>query len=229
MEFKRASRRSQKNTAKPSIPPARGTPSASPKKSTEPSKSINIHIDMQAVRLPSRSSVLLTVKSKKFIVAATLVAIAAIGGGIVTYRYSLKDPETTVSSPQTKSLDKLEYQTVTPGGKTAQQLGGWRRVSPPESTPVFAYTDEIDGVAISVSQQPLPEKFIEGTDSQLDELAKSFNTTNEIKATGVKVYMGTSAKGPQSVMFIKNGLLILIKSQGKIDDKSWARYAESLK
>lgn len=102
-------------------------------------------------------------------------------------------------------------------------------MSPPDGTPVFAYTDEIDGVRISVSQQPLPEKFFESTDSQLDELAKSFNTTNEIAANGVKVYMGTSSKGPQSVIFIKNGLLILIKSQSKIDDASWARYAESLK
>ena len=80
-----------------------------------------------------------------------------------------------------------------------------------------------------MSQQPLPDKFMESTDAQLDELAKGFGATNEIKANGVRVYVGTSAKGPQSALMIKDGLLILIKSHSKIADSSWARYAESLR
>lgn len=182
---------------------------------------------MRRIHLPSKKSMEHVVRSKRFIVASAIVATVALGG-TVAYQYYFARSDTTIN-PETKPLNKLEYQTVTPEGKSAQQLGGWRRVSPPDSTPVFAYTDEIDGVPISVSQQPLPEKFFESTNSQLDELARSFNTTNEIAANGVKVYMGTSSRGPQSVIFIKNGLLILIKSQSKIDDKSWAHYAESLK
>ncbi|MBH1979970.1 hypothetical protein I8H83_03265 [Candidatus Saccharibacteria bacterium] len=226
MEFKRTSRRSQKNTTLHPAPSTGGTISPASKKPTNTAKSINIRIDMRNVRLPSKKSVKHVMTSKRLIIAAALIATIAIGG-TVAYHYFFADSATI--NPETKPLDKLKYQTVTPEGKSAHQLGGWQRVSPPDGTPVFAYTDEIDGVRISVSQQPLPEKFFESTDSQLDELAKSFNTTNEIAANGVKVYMGTSSKGPQSVIFIKNGLLILIKSQSKIDDASWARYAESLK
>ena len=227
MEFKRTSRRSQKNTTLHTAPTTRGSISPASKKPADNSKSINIRIDMRQVHFPSKKSVKRAVTSKRFIIAATLIAAVALGGS-VAYQYYFAKPDTTIN-PETKPLNKLEYQTVTPEGKSAQQLGGWQRVSPPDGTPVFAYTDEIDGVPISVSQQPLPEKFFESTDSQLNELAKSFNTTNEIAANGVKVYMGTSSRGPQSVIFIKNGLLILIKSQSKIDDASWARYAESLK
>lgn len=159
--------------------------------------------------------------------AILIVSCLAVTIGIVYWIYSAKTSTTTVG--QHKVVENLEYQTVTPRGKTIQQLGGWRRVSPPKSAPVYAYVDTIDGVQVSVSQQPLPDKFIEGTGDKLDELAKGFGATNEITANSVKVYVGTSAKGPQSALFIKNGLLILVKSQKKISNTSWKKYAEELK
>ena len=80
-----------------------------------------------------------------------------------------------------------------------------------------AFADTIDGVPVSVSQQPLPEVFKKDTDAHLSELAKSYNATDKMNADGTTVYIGTSAKGPQSALFVKNNLLILIKSQSKID------------
>lgn len=158
--------------------------------------------------------------------ACLLVGIVLVGG--VVY-FSVMGHGSHQNTPPPTTLKKLDYQTLTPYGKPTEQLGGWHRVSPPKATPVYAYTDTIDSVSITVSQQPLPDKFIEGTDAELAELAKNFNATNEIKANGVKVYVGTSSKGPQSALFIKSGLLILIKSQSKINDDAWARYAESLR
>lgn len=117
-----------------------------------------------------------------------------------------------------------EYQTVIPKGKNIADLGGWKRVSPPKASPVYAYSDTLDNVSISVSQQPLPPSF----NGNVAELAKKFNATDKVDANGTDVYIGTSAKGPQSTIFTKNGLLILIKSQKSIDDKAWAYYIESL-
>lgn len=162
---------------------------------------------------------------KKALGLILLVFIMITSGAI----YWLRDKEIDNKPNQEKVIKSLEYQTVTPHGKPAQELGGWRRVSPPKSAPVYAYIDTIDNVRVSVSQQPLPDKFIEGTNDKLDELAKGFGATNEITADGIKVYVGTSAQGPQSALFIKNGLLILVKSQSKISDASWKKYAESLK
>lgn len=122
-------------------------------------------------------------------------------------------------------IKKPTYQTVLPKGKTIDELGGWKRVSPPKNDPVFAYTDAIDGVPISVSEQPLPQSFKNDTDSQVADLAKKFNATDKIEAGSLAVYIGTSAKGPQSVIFAKNNLLVLIKSEKKVSDASWAKYA----
>lgn len=147
------------------------------------------------------------------------VAVAVLAAGLLIYNFY---------SHWHQAAKSPEYQTVLPKGKTISQLGGWKRVSPPEKDPVFAFADTIDGIPISVSQQPLPESFKSDTAGQVAELAKRFNATDETNAGDAKVYIGTSAKGPQSVIFAKGGVLVLIKSQKKIKDASWAEYAKSL-
>lgn len=123
---------------------------------------------------------------------------------------------------------KPDYQTILPGKKPIDNLGGWKRISPPGNDPVFAYADTIDDISISVSQQPLPQSFKDDATNQVAELAKRFNATDKIDTGSIAVYVGTSSKGPQSVIFTKDNLLILIKSQKKVNNTSWAKYAESL-
>jgi len=160
-------------------------------------------------------------KGKKTILVVIIaLAVAAIIAGILIVRSN--------SANKDGMLLKLDYQTILPSGKTITNLGGWQRVSPPESDPVYAYTDTIKGVSVSVSQQPLPDSFKDDADTQVTDLAKKFNATAQIDSDGVIVYIGTSAKGPQSVIFTKNDLLILIKSQQKISDTDWANYIASL-
>ncbi len=120
------------------------------------------------------------------------------------------------------------FQTVLPDGKPISKLGGWQRVSPPKNEPVFAFSDTVDGVPVTVSQQPLPDSFKSNLNSQVAELAKKFNATTELEASDTTVYVGTSSKGPQSVIVAKNGLLILIKSQKVVSDVAWADYVRSL-
>lgn len=121
-----------------------------------------------------------------------------------------------------------DYKTVLPE-KNINELGGWKRVSPPNSEPVYAYTDTIDGVPISVSQQPLPKTDKGDADQQVAGIAQKFNATEKIDNGGITLYIGTSAKGPQSVIFTKNNVLVLIKSEKEIKDTSWEIYAQSLK
>jgi len=116
-----------------------------------------------------------------------------------------------------------DYKTVVPKDKTVSELGGWKLISPPGKEPVFAYGDTIDGIPISVSQQPLP------AGSQVAEIAQKFNATDKIDADGTTVYVGTSSKGPQSAIFTKNNLLVLIKSESKVSPVSWSNYVKTLK
>lgn len=121
------------------------------------------------------------------------------------------------------------FQTILPGSKTIDQLGGWKRSQPPQGDAIYAFIDTVNGVPVRVSQQPLPESFKNDTASRVAELAKDFNATDKIKDDDITLHIGTSAKGPQWVIFTHNGLLILIKSEKKIADVSWINYVGSLK
>lgn len=120
------------------------------------------------------------------------------------------------------------FATLTPRSKPAADFGGWKRVSPPSADPVYAYSDVIEGVPVLVSQQAMPASFSGNINDKVTELAKQFNAAAEIDANGIIIYIGTSSKGPQSVIFTKNDLLILIKSQKQVKDSSWAEYVKSL-
>lgn len=120
------------------------------------------------------------------------------------------------------------FEAVLPDDKMIQELGGWTRVSPPGNDPVFSYSDEIDGVAVSVSQQPIPASFAGNVPAQVEQLAKNYNATTVIETDDTKAYIGRSARGPQSVILTKNDVLILMQSEKTIDHSAWARYIETL-
>ena len=159
--------------------------------------------------------------NQKTILISSGLAVTIVLGLVAAYLLNAGLPEKT--SPET-----LNYDTILPESKTADELGGWRRVSPPDKDPVFAYTDSIDGTRISVSQQQLPADFKSNPDGQVAELAGRFNATDKIEIDDTTVHIGTSAQGPQSVILMKNNLLIMIKSEQKIDDKAWSDYIKTL-
>ncbi|MDB5162443.1 MAG: hypothetical protein JWO54_242 [Candidatus Saccharibacteria bacterium] len=167
------------------------------------------------------------VVSKKTIITATVIITVVIAGATIGV-LTIKNKATENGTKNTQAVDAPNYKTVLPTGASISSLGGWSRISPPENDPVYAYTDAINGVSINVSEQPLPASFKGDVDAEVLELAKKYSATTQVNAGSVKVYIGTSAKGPQSVIFTKNNLLVLIKSQQKIDDKNWEKYVESL-
>lgn len=162
-------------------------------------------------------------KSRKraviIIIGSILVLLIVVT--IIAIRKADQKPAQTI-------IQDTGYSTVLPSNKSIAQLGGWLRVSPAESSPVYAYNDTIDGVAISVSEQPIPTSFEGSVDSHVAELAKSYDATSTVKSGDTTVYIGSSAKGPQSVIFTKNNLLILIKSEKPIKNTAWSSYAASL-
>ena len=127
-----------------------------------------------------------------------------------------------------ESAQSPQYKTMLPSGKTIQQLGGWNRVSPPNTTPVYSYNDTLEGVQIGVTQQPLPEAFKREPELQTSKLAERDNATIKFNAGNTTVYMGNSARGPQSLYLTKNGLLVLVKSQRKISENAWITYIQAL-
>lgn len=172
------------------------------------------------------------------LLAACVVAVAL---GIATPLYLYKGAQANVTAkeqtipdatnqPVTGALERgtPEYDTVLPEGTSIQDYGGWTRVSPPNRDPVFAYVDSIGEIPINVSQQPLPKEFSDQPDEQIGVLAQGYLATKKLDVGGTTVYLGTSGKGPQSVIFTKNKLLILIKASAGIPDEQWQKYIQSL-
>jgi hypothetical protein len=141
-------------------------------------------------------------------------------GGLVVVLYISTRPNGTTTAPT--------YDVVLPQRTPISDLGGWQRVSPEGKDPVFAYNDTVEEVAISVSQQPLPASFVGNVDAQVKQLAESYSASTVIDAGGTKVYIGRSARGPQSVIFAKNNTLVLIKSQKTISQAEWTKYINNL-
>lgn len=127
-----------------------------------------------------------------------------------------------------RDASEPSFQTILPAGRSITSLGGWHRVTPPGEDPVFAFSDTIGSVPISVSEQPLPDSFKRDIPSAVADLAKQYNATAKLKAGDTAVYVGTSSKGPQSTILTKHDLLILIKSKSQIDNSSWTEYVNSL-
>jgi hypothetical protein len=153
------------------------------------------------------------------IVVITVIAVLVIGIMLWTSQHNQNNQKKVTPS----------FETVQPSGKTVDQVGGWSLVSPENSAPVYAYADMIDGVKITVSEQMLPGEFKDNTPSKVEELAKKFNATTKLEGDKSQIfYLGTSAKGPQSVILAKNNLLILIKSDKNIADSAWKKYINSL-
>lgn len=157
-----------------------------------------------------------------------LGAAAAVGVLAVLYSLPVTQqllPSSKNEGPALSAASTPSYQTILPAGKTDIT---WQRVSPPDRDPVFAYSDMLENVKIAVSQQPIPDNFKPNVADSVANLAKSYAATDKVTAGDTQLYVGTSGQGPQSVIFTKNGLLVLIKSSGKIPDAAWARYVESL-
>lgn len=152
---------------------------------------------------------------------------------LIFYGYSLAANRVDYK-PYPKRSSTLErgtppYDTILPAGKKIEELGGWTRISPPDRNPVYTYTDKINDIPINVSEQPLPESFKTETAEKIEAMAKDFNATGKITVGGTTIHIGASDGGPQSVIFSKNDLLILIKSSARLDNNQWAQYVNSLK
>jgi len=180
--------------------------------------------------------------NKKRLASISIALIIVIAGiSCIGYKYLLpqikssdiaKTPDDGEQSQYTvETLEKgtPTYSTVLPSGTTISKLGGWTRVSPETSDPVYAYVDKINGVSISISEQPLPDDFKSNPSSKVEKLATGFNADAKITVSGTTAYIGTSSDGAQSVILYKKSTLILIKSVARISNNDWANYINSLK
>lgn len=167
----------------------------------------------------------------RLVILGTVLVIGTVGIFVLrpaSINQTLFTTGSGVSTGNDSQATGPEYSTVTPSGAPIEQYGGWTRVSPANTDPAFAYLDKIEGTEIRVTQQPLPDDFKEDTVVQVEQLAQGYKANEKISVGNTTVYIGTSAQGPQSVIFSLDNLLILIKSSAKLSNDQWAQYVNSL-
>lgn len=160
--------------------------------------------------------------------AAMCALIAVIGLSAVNFRKSA-DNNKPDNKPAVLSEipSKPDFKIILPEGKEEETESGKIGYDPQKK--VVSFNDKIGVVHITVSQQPLPDSFKNDPEKQLETLAKNFSANEIVVPSNPKVYLGTSAKGPQTAIFYKNDLLVFIQSSSKIDKIDWTDYIRGLR
>lgn len=193
---------------------------AAPKQST-----ISIHLSLPKFKKLNLEPVKAQLKKlpyqdKRFIGGAVAVGVIIIGVSTIALLPSKDKPE--VLSEQTQAAD-FDY-SLPKGGTEALDAP----VRFDSQRKVVNYKDSIGGVEITISQQPLPAGFETDTDNKVKKLAEDFSATKSLTTANPTAYIGTSIKGPQTVIFSKKKLLVFIQSTKSIDDHDWAEYITNL-
>ncbi len=122
---------------------------------------------------------------------------------------------------------KIAFKPLLPNGKSEETTAS-KTALDGQGRPIYTFTDKIGNTDLTITEQPLPESLKGETDSKMEKMAKDLYLTDVINASNPKAYLGTSVKGPQTVIFTKNDLLVFIQSQSKIDKDQWSDYVTRL-
>lgn len=208
------------------------TPTQGTRTSATTSPPITIAINIPALRVPKRFSS----KNKKPILLSGVAFMAIIVAVFVIVR--LMNPNDTtnnngeVQGAVTSNISigvTPSFPVLTPNGNGVADLGGFANIAPKDAPPVYAYTDSIGDKKIKVSQQQLPDALRSDQASKLKELAQGFNANTPLEIGDNTAYIGASAKGAQSVVYIKGENLVLIASDDTIPNADWVTYIGNLR
>jgi hypothetical protein len=176
--------------------------------------------------------------NRRRIIALVIIVTISLYIAALNSRSSQRATENqTTSSSSTSSGDNTpvtlpkgtpDFKTVLPSGSSIDQLGGWTRVSPEQSAPVYAFNDKIGSVTVIVSQQALPDALRSDTSSKVKALASTYGPPERIMAGTTEVFISRSQSGPASVALTKSNLLIFIKTNDTISDTDLITYIKSL-
>lgn len=203
------------------------TSSAAPQ-TIQKSPGVSIHIALPSMRRP-RLRVPRVVKKNAKPLTVVAILLFFVAGGALALKNTSKD-DISQSGSDTKAVlsqnqVKPDFTYILPKGKSA---GADMAVKFDPEKKVVNFQDSIGGVPITISQQQLPTSLKEDTQNRVKKLAEEFAATEVLSTANPTAYLGTSAKGPQTIIFAKKDLLIFIQSSKEIDNHDWAEYVTNL-
>lgn len=172
----------------------------------------------------------LTMPPKKALIASVAVVALVVGSAVAVFaintRGGVKIPANGAKAAASVSKTP-QFKTVVPDGDVSKTDS--KTVGYDSSKQVASYIDTLSGVPITVSMQAMPSSFPTDASNQVQKIAENFSANTELPVDKYSAFLGTSAKGPQSLVGYKGRVLIFITSDTKIDNSAWVQYFDSLK
>ena len=164
--------------------------------------------------------------SRKLVLWGSVIIVGAVCiAGAVLFAAGHRRTATEPTEVLSENTSKPDFAYSLPKGDEGQAD---KKVRYDEKRKLVNFVDSIGGVSITVSQQPLPGGFADNAEDKVRKLAADFSATQVLATANPTAYLGTSAEGPQTVIFSKKGLLVFMYSASKIDDHDWAEYITNL-
>lgn len=160
----------------------------------------------------------------------TVIVIAiVVVGAYALFTTRNRSNTVNVSGPNTENTGQVtqkspDFTALTPANKNVT----WTRFAPPSGSSFYAYSDKLEGVTVRVSEQPLPDDFKDNPGEKVALLARNYNANRTMTVAETTVYIGTSQKGEQSLIFTKESLLVMITADTTLNDKQWTDYIAAL-
>lgn len=161
---------------------------------------------------------------KKLAIAGSLIGVLAIVGFSAAQVLPSKSKPTGQVQGATAMAQNPDFEIITSSTTPTQQVkfDGEKKVA--------QFPDKVGDQTVVVSQQQLPDNFKSDPESEVKKLAEGFSATDVLTTGGDQVaYLSTSAKGAQTVLLQKNGLLIFLFSTEPIAKDIWSNYIATLK
>lgn len=233
----KAKKKIKKNPSKTSINSSETLKTSKSTNNPNGTKRIEIALTLpDTKKLKQKSKAKLSKLSKRQKIAASIIAVFLVVGFVGIKVFSGDKPaKTNDQSVLSSNNSKIplnvtpEFKVLVPADKRMEDLGGFAKVSPPNSAAAYAYVDEVGEARIKLTQQQLPQQFKDKPVTELEKLAKNYNATKLIQINEVAAYVGKSEKGPQTLIFAKDDLLVFAVADQELEEIQWVQYVSGLK
>ncbi|MDZ7744291.1 MAG: hypothetical protein U5K77_00815 [Candidatus Saccharibacteria bacterium] len=165
-------------------------------------------------------------KQIKLATAGTgVVALVLVGAVALSLTRNGTEVEEQQGGVLSDSAQVPPFATLLPPSDSGAVLSGLRYDSDKK---VASFTSRVDDVAVTVSQQEMPENFSTNPQEGLKKLAGDIFATEQIELSDGMAFVGKSTNGPQTAIMVREGILIFAHSQREIPEDKWKDFLETI-
>lgn len=185
-----------------------------------------------ALRWPGFSSLRLSNKSLKSKKTASMALVVIIAVAVFQIQ-AINSPATDdVAQSEGQGSDVLSQQSSEPEYDTLIPAEEKEKIEDKvlydPNRKVASFTDDIGGIPIIVSMQPLPGAFSSDPVGYVEKLAADMYADQKISESNPVAFTGKNVNGVQTTIFSKKGLLVFLQATQEVDKKDLAAYITSL-